>query len=66
MTTRNMTCCVCGAPAGRWQQHWNRDNGFGICVKCIAWLRSRKTSEAELLDLYGKESVNWGQCEATS
>jgi len=62
MKTRNMTCCVCGANAGRWQQHWNRDTGYGVCVRCIEWLRERKTSETEIADLYGKDGVNWG-CE---
>ncbi|MBB6559598.1 hypothetical protein HNP48_002265 [Acidovorax soli] len=37
-TTRNMTCCVCGAGAGRWQQHWNRDDGYGICRACADWI----------------------------
>ncbi len=63
MAMRTMTCCVCGEHAGRWHQHWNRDTGYGICVKCIAWLRDRQTSEAELLDLYGKENINWGDPE---
>lgn len=58
--TRRMTCCVCGDDAGKWQQHWNRDTGFGICTKCIGWLRERRTSEAEIVDLYGTEGINWG------
>lgn len=60
MTKRRMECCVCGANAGRWQQHWNRDTGYGVCVKCIGWLRGPRCSEAEIADLYGKEGVNWG------
>lgn len=57
---RQLTCCCCGDNAGRWQQHWNRDTGYGVCAKCIQWLRSRDTSEKEIADLYGKENVNWG------
>ena len=64
MTIRRLTCCVCGRDAGRWQQHWNRDDGYGICAACIKWLRERGTSENELADLYGNEGANWG-CEAT-
>jgi hypothetical protein len=60
MTIRRMECCVCGADAGRWTQHWNRDHGYSVCVKCIKWLRGRNTSETEIADLYGKEGVNWG------
>jgi hypothetical protein len=57
---RNMTCCCCGAGAGRWTQHWNRDTGFGICAPCVDWQKGRGTSEAEIADYYGKEGVNWG------
>lgn len=59
MTIRNLACCVCGNDAGRHAQHWNRDTGFGVCKDCIAWLRSRNESEAEILDLYGIEGVNF-------
>ena len=60
MSPRYKTCAVCGSDAGRWQQHSNRDTGYGICVKCVAWLRGRGMDEAELANLYGTESVNWG------
>ena len=69
---RRLSCCVCGDDAGRWQQHWNRDTGYGVCVKCIGWARDRakqyrggltpENVEAEIADLYGREGVNWG-CE---
>ncbi len=57
---RRMTCCVCGADAGTWSQHWNRDDGFGVCVKCVNWQRGRGVGEGEILSLYGKLYVNWG------
>lgn len=60
MKTRPLACCVCGSYAGKWQQHWNRDTGFGVCAPCVAWVRRRGTSEEEIRDLYGKEGVNWG------
>lgn len=56
--TRYMTCCVCGQSAGRWQQHWNRDTGFGVCKRCA-------DEEAKRLDLdehvsyYGRAGVNY-------
>jgi hypothetical protein len=56
-----MSCCCCGEYAGRWEQHWNRDTGYGICVSCVDWQRGRGTSETEIADLYGKEGVNWGK-----
>jgi hypothetical protein len=60
---RRLTCCCYGEGAGRWEQHWNRDTGYGICVPCIAWLRAGpkpRATEAEIADLYGREGVNWG------
>jgi hypothetical protein len=60
METRHMTCCCCGKSAGKWQQHWNRDTGFGICKRCVDWQQSRGTTDAEVLDLYGRENINWG------
>lgn len=61
MAVRNLECAVCGNSAGRWQQHWNRDTGFGICWRCVTWLRSTgKYDEQDIADLYGKEGVNFG------
>ena len=54
-----MTCCACGENAGRFAQHWNRDTGFGVCRGCVARQRGSGVSEAELLELYGVEGVNY-------
>ena len=59
MAIRHMECCVCGDDAGRFEQHWNRDTGYGICRKCVDWVRSRGETDAEILDLYGVEGVNY-------
>lgn len=61
VTVRQLTCCCCGSDAGRWQQHWNRDTGYGVCAKCVDWVRSRGESEDEIASNYGKEGVNWGR-----
>ena len=58
-----LTCCCCGEST-RGQQWWNRDTGYGMCPKCIAWLRGRSTSEAEIRNLYGVEGVHWGVDES--
>ena len=58
---RRLYCCVCGGYAGSWQQHWNRDTGYGVCVSCVAWVRGRGMPEAEIISLYGDQNVNWGQ-----
>jgi hypothetical protein len=64
MKRRHMTCCCCGGDAGKWQQHWNRDTGFGVCFRCVEWVKGRGTTDAEVADLYGKEGVNWGKEKA--
>lgn len=58
MTARHMTCCVCGADAGHWQQHWNRDTGYGICAPCAATQAGREKPE-EMTRLYGQPGVNF-------
>lgn len=59
-TKRNMTCCVCGAAAGRWEQHWNRDTGWGICAACAAEQAGRETAE-DFASYYGVPGVNFEQ-----
>lgn len=60
-TTRRLECCCCGNDAGRWQQHWNRDTGYGLCWTCAEWLTKVKhTPDDEMTDLYGKPHVNYG------
>lgn len=56
--TTYLDCCVCGGGAGRFQQHWNRDTGYGICVKCAAEQMGRETPE-NMEQLYGKPGVNY-------
>lgn len=59
-----LECCVCGDAAGNWQQHWNRDRGFGICRRCVEWLvTARHTAPEEMTDLYGTEGVNYAPPE---
>ena len=53
-------CCICGGgDPGEFEQHNNRDTGYGVCAACIKWLRERGTSEEEIRDLYGIEGVNF-------
>ena len=59
MAIRHMECCVCGDDAGQFEQHWNCDTGYGICRKCVDWVRSRGETDAEILDLYGVEGANY-------
>jgi len=60
MANTRKTCNCCGENAGKWEQHWNRDTGYGMCTDCIAMVRSRGMDEAEIISLYGREGINWG------
>lgn len=60
MTKRNLTCSVCGADAGQYEQHPNQDTGWGICAPCVATQAGRETPE-EMASLYGKAGVNYEQ-----
>lgn len=55
---RQLTCCVCGAHAGYWAQHYNRDTGWGICSSCAAE-QAGKESPENMLSYYGKPGVNY-------
>lgn len=60
MTKRHLTCCVCAADAGYFEQHWNRDTGYGICARCAAEEAGKSTPE-ELVSRYGAPGVNYEQ-----
>lgn len=57
-TARRMTCCCCGSECYG-VQHWNRDDGFGLCLKCADWIGKRETPE-QMERLYGVRGVNYG------
>jgi hypothetical protein len=61
MTITNLTCCCCYGDAGSFEQHWNRDIGYGVCAKCVRWLRSIGTSVEEILSSYGVEGINYAK-----
>jgi hypothetical protein len=57
---RMLECCVCGSSAGRWQQHYNRDTGYGVCRDCIEWTRKSKHYDPDQeKQNYGIEGVNF-------
>ena len=61
MTKRGMTCTCCGDDAGRWEQHWNQDNGFSVCPKCLEWITGRENlTPADSLTRYGTPQINHG------
>ena len=56
---RWLKCCCCGGDAGKWQQWWNRDTGYGICRRCVEWVASRGETPEQIRDYYGVEGVNY-------
>ena len=63
---RRLTCCCCGDFAGYWKQHYNRDDGFGVCKRCAEDIRKHRPfghdpmPEKDFVSTYGVEGVNWG------
>ena len=60
---RRLECCCCGGDAGRWQQWWNRDAGYGLCGRCATWIATRETKQdrptaEEMNRCYGIEGVH--------
>lgn len=56
--TRKLICACCGGDAGRWQQWFNRDTGYGLCRKCADRIETRETP-AEFESCYGRPGVNY-------
>jgi hypothetical protein len=52
-----MQCAVCGNYAGRHEQHWNRDRGFGCCVPCYTKAIGSDGIDSAL-NLYGIPGYN--------
>jgi hypothetical protein len=59
----NKKCSHCGNSAGRFEQYWNQDRGFGICPDCIDWLESRGENISKL---HGKEGIHYERQETHS
>lgn len=56
----HLTCCICGEEAGKFEQHWNRDTGWGVCPRCVSE-QAVKESPDEIQFNYGKVGVNYEQ-----
>lgn len=56
---RRLTCCCCGeSTMGR--QWWNRDTGYGLCVKCIPLVSRPINLEGTTMErLYGVRGFHY-------
>lgn len=59
---RELACACCGGYT-RGRQWFNQDTGYGICNGCIAFMRKRGETEAEIRSNYGDQGVHWGICK---
>jgi hypothetical protein len=69
MTTKlvHMTCAVCNEYAGQFQQHWNRDAGYGVCSRCVTELAIDVGVDADTIkELYGTHGVNFSFAEKST
>lgn len=55
---KKKTCALCGNYAGKYNQWWNRDNGFGICFVCVKNEKNKNTPE-HLISLYGIKGIHY-------
>ena len=39
---KRKTCACCGSYAGKWEQWFNQDTGFGLCSECVTWIKTRR------------------------
>jgi len=54
---KELICCCCGnQTSGR--QWWNRDTGYGLCVKC-AEVISKKEDEETMKSCYGEKGKHY-------
>jgi hypothetical protein len=59
---RHLRCAVCGQDAGRWHQFHNQDTGWGICRRCVDWIKNDRQHPIEVDEFertYGKPGVNY-------
>lgn len=52
MSRSPKTCSCCDGEAGAFDQHWNRDAGFGLCERCIDFV-ARGQTPADFERTYG-------------
>ena len=61
---RQLTCACCGGDAGRFQQFFNQDTGYGVCSSCVTWIKGRGMNQAEFERIYGKPGINYEAADA--
>lgn len=62
---RQLICCCCGADAGYFEQHWNRDAGYGLCAKCVEFCAKGMTAD-QFKSNYGVAGVNYPATEESN
>lgn len=64
---KHLKCACCGEDAGRYEQHWNQDTGYGLCADCVIWIQGRGMyTPEEFKQTYGVEGVNYAAKEGVT
>jgi hypothetical protein len=63
MARSSKECCCCGSYAGEFEQHWNRDTGYGLCERCIDYCARGYggLSREEFERGYGKPGIHYAR-----
>ena len=56
---KTLYCACCGGMT-KGRQYWNQDTGYGICPKCVEWIKNKSADGVEYVNqAYGKEGYNY-------
>lgn len=66
MSKDHLTCACCDEYAGKWEQHWNQDVGYGVCKSCIPFIMSHGMDKEAFELAYGKPGVNYEAPDTTA
>ena len=59
--TKTLICCCCGMYT-KGRQWWNRDNGYGICPRCVGEEKQRNDAIG-IKSSYGEKNVHYFENE---
>lgn len=55
---KTLICCCCGSYT-KGRQWWSRDKGYGICPKCVEWIKNHEPMDAKEFEFsYGVAGVH--------
>lgn len=56
---KKLICTCCGRLTNAKAQWWNRDNGFGLCLKCYDWIQTKyNCTDEDMRQSYGNKGIH--------